>query len=206
MIRLFTPVLAGITLFVVLYVAVDMHLIFSLDETVAHWAISYRQEELTPLVLFLTNFYAPSATIAFVAAVVIMLLIVRRYKEALYFMVTLFGVLFVKGYLKGLMMRPRPPYKMIDIGGYSFPSGHATLAMASAVGLYIIARSIRGDHALSYLLLVVVSLWAGIIGFTRLYLGVHWFSDIVAGWAVGFTWAYLMALIFLPQKRLKNKF
>jgi len=196
-----TLITAAIALFLlaVCYIGLYTKVVFPLDETVARWAMSFRSDTLSPLLKFITDAYTPLASISFFIALTSILVIVRRYREAIYFFVTVVGALVIKMYLKGIIMRPRPPYKIIDIGGYSFPSGHATLSMATGIGLYMIARHIRGNDGFSRIVLGFALLWAGLIGFTRLYFGAHWISDVVAGWSLGFAWAYLMAYLFFPQ-------
>ena len=124
-----------------------------LDEAVAHWAIALRNEQLSPWLKFITDMYTPLASISFFIALTSILVIVRRYREALYLFVTINGALVIKIFLKALIMRPRPPYKIIDISGSSFPSGHATLSMVTGIGLYIIARHIRGNDGFSIVIL-----------------------------------------------------
>jgi len=190
----------AVLVFLISYLAMRSGASAPLDEYVARWAMHFRDAKLTPFLRFITDMYAPSAAVAFMVAVVSVLVILRRFYLALYYFLTVTGALFVKIYLKFHIMRPRPPYKILDIGGYSFPSGHATLSMVTGIGLYLIARAVRGRDALTYAVLGTALLWAGLVGFTRLYFGVHWFSDIVAGWALGLGWAYLTALLFFPKK------
>jgi undecaprenyl-diphosphatase len=172
-----------------------------IDEQVAHWAMGFRETIPKALVLFLTNMEEPAGTVSFIIAVLIVLFIIRRYREALYFFIATFGAIFISDTLKHLIMRHRPPYMIIEKTNYSFPSGHANASMAIAVGLYFIARSIRGNGMGAMLILGLGLFWTGVIGFTRLYLGVHWFSDIVAGWMFGMAWASLVALFFFKDNR-----
>jgi len=193
------PAATAFMLLAVCYIGLYTKTVFPIDETVAYWAISFRSDTLSPWLKFITDMYTPLASISFFVALTSVLIIVRRYREALYFFITLNGAWLIKTYLKSLIMRPRPPYKIIDIGGYSFPSGHSTLSMATGIGLYMIARHLRNNDRFSMVILGFALLWAGLIGFTRLYFGAHWMSDVVAGWSLGFGWAYLMAYLFFPQ-------
>jgi membrane-associated phospholipid phosphatase len=84
------------------------------------------------------------------------------------------------------MGRPRPAAAdwLVPAGGYAFPSGHTTTATMAAglLGLGL-TRLLRGRwRAVG---LVLVACWAVAVGWTRLYLGVHWPSDVLAGWLLG---------------------
>lgn len=92
---------------------------------------------------------------------------------------------------KGLYHRPRPdlvPHAVYVYSG-SFPSGHSTLAAACYLTLAMLVASLetrRRTKALAYGLAAVVL--AG-VGFSRVYLGVHWPTDVLAGWSLGAMWA-----------------
>jgi undecaprenyl-diphosphatase len=91
--------------------------------------------------------------------------------------------------LKELLDRPRPPLddQLVHATSESLPSGHATMAIVVIGTLVMLAwpeRTPAGRTAL----VALAALWVGAVGLTRIYLGVHWFSDVVAGWLVGGAW------------------
>ena len=92
------------------------------------------------------------------------------------------------GPLKSLIDRPRPPAPLVDTGSASFPSGHAIAAAVSAAGI-VIALIPPGRERLKW------EIYAGLITFvmamSRVYLGVHWLSDVVAGSLIGLGLALL---------------
>jgi undecaprenyl-diphosphatase len=92
---------------------------------------------------------------------------------------------------KAMFARPRPDLVPHEVNVYSgsFPSGHATLAAACYLTLAMLVASLetrRRSKALAYGLAGAVLLT---VGFSRVYLGVHWPSDVVAGWSLGAAWA-----------------
>ncbi len=98
--------------------------------------------------------------------------------------------------LKLAFARPRPDVvgHLVEVSSLSFPSGHA---MNSAI-VYLtlgalLARAEDDRRVRIYLIAVAVALTL-VIGFTRVYLGVHWPSDVLAGWCVGAAWAVLCSL------------
>ncbi|MFE0653706.1 phosphatase PAP2 family protein [Streptomyces sp. NPDC059534] len=93
--------------------------------------------------------------------------------------------------------RPRPPAGdwATHASGCSFPSGHATTATMTA-GLVIAALVLR-DTRLPRLPLALIGGWAVSVGLTRVYLGVHWFSDVVGGWLFATAWLALSGSVWL---------
>ncbi|MER6095894.1 phosphatase PAP2 family protein [Streptomyces sp. NPDC001728] len=96
-----------------------------------------------------------------------------------------------------LIARPRPPLGdwATHASGWSFPSGHATTAAMTA-GLLVAALCLRGTRV-SRTALVVIGLWGAAVGLTRVYLGVHWFTDVIGGWLLATMWLSLAAFAYL---------
>ncbi|MEU5764696.1 phosphatase PAP2 family protein [Streptomyces asoensis] len=96
-----------------------------------------------------------------------------------------------------LVARPRPPLMdwQTHASGWAFPSGHTTTSALTA-GLLIIALRVRGARG-GVPFTVAVGAWAAAVGLTRVYLGVHWFTDVVGGWlfAVGWLGVFLYAAV-----------
>ncbi|OLT18582.1 hypothetical protein BJF78_00060 [Pseudonocardia sp. CNS-139] len=91
--------------------------------------------------------------------------------------------------LKVLLDRPRPPLlgQLVAAENESLPSGHATMAVAVVGSLVALAWAARGPAA-RVAMVTAAAAWAAAVGGSRVYLGVHWFSDVVAGWLVGAAW------------------
>lgn len=129
--------------------------------------------------------------------VVIALLIGRKASAAFFLSVTLISGSVVSSLLKLLFNRPRPD--LVDhldkTFTSSFPSAHAMVSMIAWLTLAAVAvRFMKSRPLRIYVLWGAVTI-ALMIGMTRVYLGVHWPSDVIAGWAMGLTWASFSWLI-----------
>lgn len=126
-----------------------------------------------------------------VAATAIFLLLSGRYRTTLFVLAATVGGGLVSTLLKESFARPRPD--LVAHGSYvntaSFPSGHAMMSAVIYLTLgAMIARLLPGRW-LKFYVMSVATLLAGLIGVSRVYLGVHWPSDVLAGWAAGAAWA-----------------
>jgi undecaprenyl-diphosphatase len=107
--------------------------------------------------------------------------------------------------LKEVFQRPRPDiaFHSVYVMSTSFPSGHSMMSAVTYLTLgALLARSRREKRLKAYFLVVSVLLTVA-IGATRVYLGVHWPTDVLAGWAAGSVWALLWwaAARWLQQRR-----
>lgn len=97
---------------------------------------------------------------------------------------------------KDLYDRPRPSFAIYgDLPmSMSFPSGHSTAATATYFVLAVIVASLEPRPSMKALAFAVAAMLALLIGFSRVYLGVHWPSDVIAGWFLGSAWALVAAV------------
>ncbi|HEV2459821.1 MAG TPA: phosphatase PAP2 family protein, partial [Ktedonobacterales bacterium] len=150
--------------------------------------------------LYVVTFLGNAQTIVVLTAVAALIaLIAGRPRAALLLVLAVVaGALFFE-VVKFLVQRPRPPLEDARLvqGGFSFPSGHSTLA-ATCYGTiaYLLMRGIRRDRW-KVLVGVVAALLVLAIGVSRIYLGVHYPSDVLAGWAAGALW---VAVVFLVEQ------
>ncbi|HEX5054933.1 MAG TPA: phosphatase PAP2 family protein [Gammaproteobacteria bacterium] len=125
------------------------------------------------------------------------LLLSRHYRSAVFTAIAISGGVLVKILLKTGFDRPRPelvPHETI-VYSTSFPSGHSMMAAIVYLTLAALLARIHPQHALKAYLLSIAALITLLIGISRVYLGVHWPSDVLAGWAIGAAWAALCWLI-----------
>jgi undecaprenyl-diphosphatase len=96
--------------------------------------------------------------------------------------------------VKLLAARPRPPLALAvhHFGGYSFPSGHATVAAATWGMLAVLAAAHRRSWPRKIALWSAAAFIALFTGLSRLYLGAHWLTDVLGGWALGALWMFVV--------------
>lgn len=133
----------------------------------------------------------------FIIFVMIFLTLIRRYKAALFVLgATVSGAL-VSHSLKIFFSRPRPDIVShgTNVLTYSFPSGHSLLSAVVYMTLgALLTELVTRKRLKSYFLLVGLFL-TFIVGLSRIYLGVHYPSDVIAGWCAGLCWAALFTII-----------
>lgn len=97
--------------------------------------------------------------------------------------------------LKLVFRRPRPDVlRLVEQSGYSFPSGHAMNSMIFyGLAAYLLVR--RGRHWSRYLVAGFVAVLVLLIGLSRIYLGVHYASDVLAGFLIGAGWLIIAARV-----------
>ncbi len=93
--------------------------------------------------------------------------------------------------LKLLFSRPRPDLvaHLVEVQTLSFPSGHAMLSAVTFLTLGAILARVQSSPRLKAYILTVAILLTVLVGASRVYLGVHWPTDVLAGWCVGAAWA-----------------
>lgn len=127
----------------------------------------------------------------FVALALALLLSLRRWSEALVVLVGAVGGVAISQALKQLFLRERPDlaYRAVEAANPSFPSGHAMLSAVVFLTLGALAARFSPRRRVKAVALGAAVLLSLLVGASRVYLGVHWATDVLAGWSVGAAWA-----------------
>lgn len=129
-------------------------------------------------------------TMVSIVAVLAFLIHRRRWHAGIMAATVLLAFVSSEG-LKKLYDRPRPD--LVPHGSYvyssSFPSGHSTLSAATFLTLAMLIASLEPNRGTKGMVFILAALLVLGIGFSRVYLGVHWPSDVLAGWSLGAAWA-----------------
>ncbi len=121
----------------------------------------------------------------------------KRWEQLIFLDTTVGGAGLLNLVLKQLFARPRPDYPRayLTAPGFSFPSGHAMVSIVFYGTIAYLACSYLKRFRAKLLVSISALLISGLIGFSRVYLGVHYISDVLAGWAAGMAWLAVCILV-----------
>ena len=148
---------------------------------------------MTPIAKIITNFGSATVLICISA---ISLLVVKNKKIGLTISVNLAMASGINFLLKNILQRPRPTeFRLIDESGYSFPSGHSMVSMAFyGFLIYLIYKYVK-NKKLKLILITFLSLLIFSIGISRIYLGVHYTSDVIGGFLIAISYLVIYTRI-----------
>lgn len=131
------------------------------------------------------------------ALVIVFLLLSGKWQVALFVLVAVGGGQIISSLLKLGIDRPRPDIvsHLMNESSRSFPSGHAMMSAVTYLTLGSLLARIVPQRRLKIYFLSVAVLLTVMVGVSRVFLGVHWPSDVLGGWCAGFAWALVCWLI-----------
>ena len=139
----------------------------------------------------------------FAIAAVVALLFLKLRREAVLFAMTVAGGWIANTAVKVLVGRERPQIvpHLTEAGGDSFPSGHAFNSAVVYIAMALAFAALSRRHSVRYVLIGAAMVISALVGWSRVLLGVHYPSDVVAGWLGGAGWAFLAAaLLYKPAR------
>ncbi len=178
------------------------------DPRAERWIVAVRTAWLTGAMKSVTWL---GSTAVIVPALVLMAAVLvmrgRDWRSAVLLATGVAGAVGLYNIVKVAVERPRPPSTLWigDYSGAAFPSGHATQA-AAFYGMLAIVLSTKGSPVVRVVVWMGAAVMTLVIGASRLYLGAHWLTDVLAGWALGAAWIALVAAVTLlavgqPRRR-----
>ena len=188
---------ATVALFTALAALVDTGVTQHFDDAILLWLNAHATPDLDVVALELTSLGSTTVVWMILLIASAFFWATRHHYSVLLLWVGMIGGAILNLQLKSEFGRPRPhlfPWRTTQVGHSSFPSGHAMTAVVLYATLaYLIGRlePTRLQRRLTLLITVLVIL---LIGVSRLYLGVHYPSDVLAGFVVGVAWATVCAL------------
>ncbi len=155
----------------------------------------------TPIAKFVTNF---GGAIFLIILAMTLLILIKDKKIGLSILSNLVIITVLNQLLKIILQRPRPTdYRIIEETGYSFPSGHSMISMAFyGYLIYLIYKYVKNKY-IKWISIVLLSILICSIGVSRIYLGVHYTSDVLGGFFISIS--YLIIYISAVNKFLIRK-
>lgn len=155
-------------------------------------------DKLTPIVKVITH--VGGAKIVLVLTLLAIILI-KGLKNKLFLLTGIVGTAGLNVVLKHIVQRERPNInRLIPEKGYSFPSGHSMMSMAFyGMLIFLIFKYVK-NTALKWTLIVILTILLSTIGITRIYLGVHYPSDVIGGFVVSLTYLFILTEIYNKVK------
>ncbi len=175
---------------------IDYKSLTSFDQGITQMFYNIRTPELTLFMRIFTFLGGQIFLEITIITTIFFLLISRHIKDGLVFAFILLSGIFLNLYLKNFFQRERPDLSPLVLeNSYSFPSGHAMNAFIFYTCVsYFIFRRLRNTK-LGIVLILLSSVLIVLIGVSRIYLGVHYPSDVVAGYFAGLCW-FVLIIIF----------
>lgn len=169
-------------LFIILTILVCTNTIEPLDNAVSSFIISIRSPELTNTMNIITNISGSYALIVFTTLFIIM---IKKKKYPLAITINLIAVFITSQLAKAIVERDRPLDMLVSAPGYSYPSGHSMVGLAYFSFLSYLVIKYIPNKIVKIILPIVFTITILLVGFSRIYLGVHYLSDVLAGFLLG---------------------
>ncbi len=190
-----------------LFILIALDVIFdgalvAFDQVVHHWSLEWHTPLLDKVVFGVTHLGNLSTMLLY--SVIILLFLYRKeaWREMRFYTIGMLGSAALFSGIKELLGRSRPSSYIGDFHqhGYSFPSGHSTMSMTFALLIFFLLYSkVSGRHRGA--LIFFCLLFPLLIGSSRIYLGVHYFSDVMGGFTLAIFWVMLMAGVGSGQSK-----
>jgi undecaprenyl-diphosphatase len=205
--RFVTWILAGAAVLLLWFVSELSEALFGVDRTpsaivrldrsiliaVAH----ARRPWLNPMAVDLTALGGPTLLTLLTLLVLAVALMHGQRDTARHLLLASIGAALLNSGLKQLWSRPRPSEvpRLVETLGYSYPSGHSMGSAAILTTFAILSWQYVRSAGQRAVIALVAALLIGLVGMSRVYLGVHYPSDVAAGVALGVAWAFVLEIV-----------
>lgn len=173
------------------------------DTSIREWVYSIRNPALTAVLKVIT--YMGNWQTITLLCIVLLLIPKTRFQYGVPVSISAIFITLLNKVIKMIFQRPRPDeaFRLIQEGGYSFTSGHSITSMVVFGLLIYLVRKYVKDRKKADILTVFLGIPWIFIGLSRIYMGVHYPSDVLAGWALGA--AILVIIISLIDRFQENE-
>jgi len=191
----------ALLIFFLIFKAVNENDVLGIDQSIADFVLSIRSNLLTLFFKFITML----CDVFFIAFIILFIMFfVKDFRFKKYLCANILIIVATNNVIKFIVSRDRPLGEhLVHATGFSFPSGHSMTAMAM-YGLFIcFAYKYMKNDVKKHIVIISLSMLIVLIGISRIYLGVHHTSDVLAGFSISL--AYLIVYVHLMESRLVKK-
>ncbi len=177
-----------------------------IDVRIHDWTVSHRQATDTAFFGLMSTIGGPAGIAVVVGLVSIALAVLRRWRWVIYLLVTTGGGGLLNMELKRYFARARPAVAEMlrQAHGYSFPSGHAMESAVAFGALAYLAYRAARSWAWAAAALAFGTTFVLAVALSRVYLGVHWISDVAAGVTAGLVWVITTTVAYETMRRIQR--
>jgi undecaprenyl-diphosphatase len=170
---------------------------FSYDKAASNYVLKIRSGALSNIFEYITMAGNVGPNIILTILVTALMIKHKKIRTALFFIINILGLWGFNSLLKELFKRTRPPGKwLVNAVGYSFPSGHAMIYMGFSLLLIYYILIFFTKKREKWILASVVLTLAVLVGLSRIYLGMHYLSDVLTGWSIAVLWTSVSIIIY----------
>lgn len=177
------------------------------DDAILRAFASWRTGWLNGTAVDFTALGSGTLLVIATTAVFLMLITTRDLYGAIHLALAGIGAGVLTTFFKSYFARPRPEVveRLIQVASFSYPSGHALGTAACYFSFAMVARRHLPRHVSREVLIGFSLLMIALVGLSRVYLGVHYFSDVVSGMLIGVGWSLLLAGAFSVHERARMR-
>jgi len=188
-------------LFMILTYTIFNDGINKIDHHIENIVINMRNKKLTNFMITITNL---SSAYSLIVISILLLAIIKNKKIPTLIIINLIFSFLTSQFAKIIMQRERPiDISLVEAIGFSYPSGHSLISMAYFGFIaYLLYKHRTNNKLTKVILITTLFITILIIGFSRIYLGVHYFSDVIGGFLL--SCSYLMIFININKKYLNE--
>ena len=170
------------------------------DSEITRWFVDHRTPAWTDAMNVVTWLGSSAVVVPLAVLVVVALLVGRRGWLALFVSLAVGGALLLSALAKDVIERERPPVdvRLQDPVSSAFPSGHATQAAATFFALAIVVTLLSRSRPLRAVAWTGGTVIVFVVGVSRVYLGMHWATDVLGGWLLGSVWVAGLTVALAP--------
>jgi undecaprenyl-diphosphatase len=181
-----------------------------IDANVNRWAATIHQDAFTSVAKLIADGFEATSLFALSLVIGVTLFLLKRRKKALLLVLAMTGNTLILGALKMFVYSPRPLNGLMLETDSSFPSGHTTSTVVLFGLLAFFAWQIWKSTRAKAVSIILVASLSLLVGFSRIYLNVHWLTDVLGGYFLGALWltfciAIAQYLVNIYEKKLKKQ-